>query len=134
VLELLSGLDLNTKIGGLQYSGDIPANHIISQDPPAGSEVKKGRSVRIVISRGPASVQVPNLKGLSLDQAETLLVKYHAHPKALFEVPRHAFYPRPKVGSMMVELDFGRPYPEKAMDEKDFKELVKGAFALGESG
>jgi serine/threonine-protein kinase len=73
VLELLSGLDLNTKIGGLQYSADIPANHVISQDPVAGNEVKKGRSVRIVLSRGPATVQVPNLRGLSLDQAETLL-------------------------------------------------------------
>ncbi len=73
VLEELSDLDLNTKIGGLEYSPDIPANHVISQDPPAGSEVRRGRSVRIVISRGPATVQVPNLRGLVLDQAETLL-------------------------------------------------------------
>ncbi len=73
VLEELSDLDLNTKIGGLEYSADIPANHVISQDPLAGSEVRRGRSVRIVISRGPATVQVPNLRGLVLDQAETLL-------------------------------------------------------------
>ena len=73
VLEELSALDLNTKIGGLEYSADIPANRVISQDPPAGSEVRRGRSVRIVISRGPATVQVPNLHGLSLDEAETLL-------------------------------------------------------------
>ena len=73
VLEELSALDLNTKIGGLEYSADIPANHVITQDPPPGSEVRKGRSVRIVISRGPATVQVPNLRGLPVDQAETLL-------------------------------------------------------------
>ncbi len=59
----------------------------------------------------------------------TLLVKYYARPKVLFEVPKQAFYPRPKVGSMVIELDFGRPSPEKAMDEKDFRELVRGAFA-----
>jgi len=100
VLELLSGLDLNTKIGGLQYSADIPANHVISQDPVAGTEIKKGRSVRIVLSRGPATVQVPNLRGLSLDQAETLLEsnglcrgrlsRFHGRPVAVGMVAAQA--------------------------------------------
>lgn len=73
VLERLSSLDLNTKIGGVQYNADIPANHVISQDPGSGTEIKKGRSVRIVISKGPSTVQVPNLRGLSVDQAGSLL-------------------------------------------------------------
>lgn len=73
VLERLSSLDLNTKIGGVQYNTDIPANHVISQDPGPGTEIKKGRSVRIVISKGPATAQIPNLRGLSVDQAGSLL-------------------------------------------------------------
>lgn len=73
VLELLSNLDLNIKIGGLQYNADIPVNQVISQDPQAGTEIKRGRSVHIVISKGPVEVQVPNLRGLSEDQAATLL-------------------------------------------------------------
>jgi 16S rRNA (adenine1518-N6/adenine1519-N6)-dimethyltransferase len=47
----------------------------------------------------------------------------------LLEVSKEAFYPRPKVNSMVVELDFGRPYPETTRHENHFKTVVKGAFS-----
>jgi 16S rRNA (adenine1518-N6/adenine1519-N6)-dimethyltransferase len=61
--------------------------------------------------------------------AMTLLVQYHAHPTVLLEVPKNAFRPKPKVDSMVLELDFERPYPKRTVHEDDFKEVVKGAFA-----
>ena len=61
--------------------------------------------------------------------ALTLLVRYHAHTTMLLEVPKEAFYPRPKVDSMVVELDFERPYPQQSVHEETFKKVVKGAFA-----
>ena len=61
--------------------------------------------------------------------AMTLLVQYHALPTVLLEVSKHAFRPRPKVDSMVLELDFERPYPERALNEDDFKKVVRGAFA-----
>lgn len=61
--------------------------------------------------------------------AMTLLVRYHARPTRLLEAPRSAFHPVPKVDSMVVELDFDRPYPGHGVGEDDFRNAVKGAFA-----
>jgi serine/threonine-protein kinase len=72
-LELLSDLELNTKIKGSEFSNSIPKHHIISQYPEAGSEIKKGRDIRLVISKGARSVVLPNLSGLSAGQARILL-------------------------------------------------------------
>jgi 16S rRNA (adenine1518-N6/adenine1519-N6)-dimethyltransferase len=61
--------------------------------------------------------------------ALTLIVRYHAEPTAFFEVSADAFFPRPKVKSMVLELDFDRPYPKRAVHDVDLKRVVKGAFA-----
>jgi 16S rRNA (adenine1518-N6/adenine1519-N6)-dimethyltransferase len=61
--------------------------------------------------------------------AMTLTVRYHAKPTAFFEVSAEAFFPRPKVNSMVLELDFERPYPKRAVHDGDLKRVVRGAFA-----
>lgn len=61
--------------------------------------------------------------------ALTVLIQYHARISPLFEVPSRAFYPRPKVGSMVLELDFDQPHPIRAEDEKLFTSVVRSAFA-----
>ena len=61
--------------------------------------------------------------------AMTVLTQYHARISPLLRIPREAFYPRPKVESMVVELDFTRPHPTRAVDEGIFAKAVKGAFA-----
>jgi 16S rRNA (adenine1518-N6/adenine1519-N6)-dimethyltransferase len=62
--------------------------------------------------------------------AMTLLVTYHAHPRPLLEVSKDAFNPKPKVDSMVIELDFEKPYPRRLLhNEGNFKKIVKGAFA-----
>lgn len=61
--------------------------------------------------------------------ALTVLVRYHATPAILFKAPREVFYPKPKVDSMLLELDFERPYSRRADDEKLFKKVVKAAFS-----
>jgi len=72
-LELLTDLDLNTKVKGSEYSTDIPKNHIIFQDPEPGAEIKKGRDVKIIISKGTRTVSMPNLEGLSSQQARIII-------------------------------------------------------------
>ena len=52
-LELLTDLHLNTKVSGSEYSPQFPKNHVVFQEPDAGSEIKKDRDVRIIISKGP---------------------------------------------------------------------------------
>lgn len=61
--------------------------------------------------------------------AITILIRYHAHISSLIEVAGSAFHPRPKVGSMVLELDFDRPHPKRAEDEKLFTTVVRSAFA-----
>jgi serine/threonine-protein kinase len=73
VLELLTDLGLNTKVKGSEYSADVAENNVIFQEPEPGAEIKKGRDVRIIISKGVKSILMPNLKGLSLRQARIIL-------------------------------------------------------------
>jgi 16S rRNA (adenine1518-N6/adenine1519-N6)-dimethyltransferase len=61
--------------------------------------------------------------------ALTVWLRYHAHPTSFFKVSGRAFYPRPKVDSMVLELNFERPYPRRAAHDADFRRVVKGAFA-----
>jgi 16S rRNA (adenine1518-N6/adenine1519-N6)-dimethyltransferase len=61
--------------------------------------------------------------------AMTVFVQYHAHVSPLIHVPKEAFHPRPKVDSMVLEMDFQRPYPERTEDEIKFRRVVRGAFA-----
>jgi serine/threonine-protein kinase len=72
VLEYLTGLGLNTKVKGSEYSLDVPKNHVIFQQPEPGAEIKKGRDVRIIISKGAKTILMPNLTGLSVLQARII--------------------------------------------------------------
>lgn len=72
-LETLTGLGLNTKVKGSEYSSEIPKNHVIRQSPEPGSEIKKGRDVRITISKGATTILMPDLKGLPIQQARIIL-------------------------------------------------------------
>jgi 16S rRNA (adenine1518-N6/adenine1519-N6)-dimethyltransferase len=61
--------------------------------------------------------------------AMSVLAQYHARVSPLLEIPKKAFYPSPKVESMVVELDFTRPHPARAENEEIFRRVVRGAFA-----
>ncbi|OQY11740.1 MAG: hypothetical protein B6I31_04365 [Desulfobacteraceae bacterium 4572_19] len=72
-LEILSSLNLNTKVTGTNYSNNIPKNHVILQEPEPGSIIKINRDVRIILSKGTQTVPVPNLENLSIQQAQIIL-------------------------------------------------------------
>ncbi|MEJ2164505.1 MAG: PASTA domain-containing protein [Desulfobacterales bacterium] len=72
-LELLTEMELNTKVKGSEYTTDIPKNHVVFQEPQPGSEIKKGRDVKIIISRCPKILSMPNLITLSIQQAKNIL-------------------------------------------------------------
>ena len=68
----------------------------------------------------------PGEKGCS---AITLLIQYHARTRTLLKVPRTAFHPRPKVDSVVLELDFEHPHVNRAAHEPAFRKVVKAAFS-----
>ena len=72
-LELLTDLQLNTKVSGSEYSYQIPKNHVSFQEPEPGSAIKKDRDVRIIISKGTRNISMPNLVALSEQQARLIL-------------------------------------------------------------
>lgn len=72
-LNILTDLGLNIKVSGFEYRGDVPKNHVAYQDPASGSVVKRDRNVRIIISKGPKSVVVPDLAGMDIRQAQIIM-------------------------------------------------------------
>ena len=88
-LEVLSDLGLNTKVKGSQFSPSVHKHHIIAQDPEAGNEIKRGRDVRLIISRGARTVVYPNLAGINLPHAQILLEQNGLHQGYL----SHVYHP-----------------------------------------
>ncbi|MGH8912990.1 MAG: PASTA domain-containing protein, partial [Acidimicrobiia bacterium] len=56
-----------------EYSSDVEEGLVIRTDPVADTEMQTGGTVLLVISLGPAPVEVPNLNGLTPGQAEDIL-------------------------------------------------------------
>jgi serine/threonine-protein kinase len=73
--EILSQIGLSMVITGEKDSGRIPADYIIEQTPEANSIIEEDGTVEVVISSGSgqARINVPNLMGLTLEQARQLL-------------------------------------------------------------
>jgi beta-lactam-binding protein with PASTA domain/predicted Ser/Thr protein kinase len=56
-----------------QPSATVASGRAISTDPPAGTELKAGRPVTVIVSSGPEPVHVPDLAGQTLAAAEATL-------------------------------------------------------------
>ena len=52
---------------------DVPAGQVISQTPGAGEKVKEQRTIHLVVSKGVGDITVPDLSGLTVDQARQRL-------------------------------------------------------------
>ena len=63
--SMLQPLGLTVDVAATVPSEDIPAGIIISSSPGGGGHVKKGGTVHLTISQGPAQIAVPLLVGLS---------------------------------------------------------------------
>ncbi len=61
--------------------------------------------------------------------ALSVITQYYAHISPLIKIKRDAFYPKPKVDSMVVGIDFEKPYPFQAENEEFFHRIVKAAFS-----
>ena len=58
-----------------EIESDLPAGRVIRQDPAANRRVKEGRTIWVVVSRGPRLVPVPAVVGLSLDEAREIITE-----------------------------------------------------------
>jgi len=72
-VDMLQGTGLDLEVRDFVYSDTVPENHIVAQRPRPGARVKAGRGVGVVLSRGPETHPVPDLRGLSLEDARIRL-------------------------------------------------------------
>jgi eukaryotic-like serine/threonine-protein kinase len=56
-----------------EFSDSVESGHVIGFEPPAGTDLKRGDTVTIVVSSGRAPVEVPNVVGQSPDAAQDTL-------------------------------------------------------------
>ena len=70
--KVINNLELKLVISD-RHDPDVEKNHVISQSPSEGTELKKGDTVTIVISLGPEELSVPTLIGFTLKDAEAIL-------------------------------------------------------------
>lgn len=71
-ISQLNELDLLFTVND-EYSDDVGEGLVIRTDPEAGTEVQSGDTVLLVVSQGPAPVEVPDLIGMTPGQAENAL-------------------------------------------------------------
>jgi len=58
-----------------EYSDTVPAGQVIRTEPGAGSQLSVGDLVTVYVSQGPEPVQVPDLTGMTADQARTAVTQ-----------------------------------------------------------
>lgn len=73
--RVTSGLGLELTVEDKLFSSQHPANHIVSQQPPAGTRIKVGQHVHVLVSLGPPRVTVPKLMGSSLRAAQITAIQ-----------------------------------------------------------
>ncbi|MGC8846151.1 MAG: PASTA domain-containing protein, partial [Candidatus Hydrogenedens sp.] len=59
---------------GEQCNNTIPAGYVISQEPAGGEELEPGNAVNIIVSTGPCPIAVPNVVGMTEENADVTLV------------------------------------------------------------
>jgi beta-lactam-binding protein with PASTA domain len=73
VIELIGQQGLQLKVDRREPSQTVPRDAVVSQAPPPGTGLKKGRAVRVVVSQGPSELLAPRLVGEQYRKAEILL-------------------------------------------------------------
>jgi len=109
-------------IGNLPYNISSPVLEKMCQNPQWMGQA-------VLMFQKEVAERLTATSGSKAYGALTLLVQYHARVLSLLKVLKGSFFPVPKVDSMVVSVDFEKPYPHTAVHEGFFKKVVKGAFA-----
>ena len=70
VIEIVSQQGLQIKVDGREPNQTVPKDSVISQTPPPGAGIKKGRALHVVVSQGPSEILAPKLIGEQYRKAE----------------------------------------------------------------
>jgi eukaryotic-like serine/threonine-protein kinase len=72
-LQMASALDLSLQQEGIDFDESLPAGTVLRQHPPSGMQVRAGRSIRVVVSKGGEVKFTPVILGKMLAEAQSIL-------------------------------------------------------------
>lgn len=72
-LDLLAPLNLGLRKTGVEFDATVPISSVLRQDPPAGTIVREGKTIKVIVSQGGQTVLAPAVVGLPLRNAEMML-------------------------------------------------------------
>ena len=72
-LDMLAPLNIGLRKESAEFNNAVPIASVLRQYPPAGTVVREGKIVRVVVSQGGETVLTPSIVGLPLRNAEMLL-------------------------------------------------------------
>ena len=72
-MDLIAPLNLGLRKGGTEFDSGVPISSVMRQDPPAGTVVREGKIIKVVVSQGGETVLTPSIVGLPLRNAEMML-------------------------------------------------------------
>jgi serine/threonine-protein kinase len=72
-LDQLAPLSLGLRKSGVEFDSTVPISSVLRQDPLAGTVVREGKTIRVIVSQGGQTVLAPAIVGLPLRNAEMML-------------------------------------------------------------
>lgn len=91
--QILAQSELNLRHEGNRFDPTVPPDLVASQNPPPGSLLKKGRSVKVWTSLGPERRVIPRIEGESLQSAQLILEQAGFTLGRVVEVESEAYAP-----------------------------------------
>jgi eukaryotic-like serine/threonine-protein kinase len=136
-----AGLELGTV--SEDYSGDVAAGQVFYQDPAEGARIEPGSAVNVTVSLGPEQVEVPEVFGLTLAEAQNAVADagfYYNVVKVENEEPAGtALSTEPGAGTLLepestvtIYYSGGPPEPDPAAPNvlvPDVDDLIPGGEA-----
>ncbi len=119
---------LRTPHSALRIIGNIPYNITSEILFKLLDERKFISSAQLMIQEEVAQriIAKPNTKQYGIPSVQ---LQAFASVKLLFKVSRNCFYPKPKVSSRVVEIDFTKSMDDKIIDVEFFRKLVRMSFS-----
>jgi beta-lactam-binding protein with PASTA domain len=72
-LDQLAPLNLGLRKTGVEFNATVPISSVLRQDPLAGTVVREGKTIRVIVAQGGQTVLAPAVVGLPLRNAEMML-------------------------------------------------------------
>jgi len=73
--QILEKNGLILRVSQTRFTPGVPEGQIVEQNPPKGTSLKTGRSVKVLVSRGERRYPVPNVVGGSIRAAQLTLAE-----------------------------------------------------------